>query len=193
MAARMARMPGRRWTPAPTPSSSARPSSNRPTIGRPSRRCVTARCAGLEPGAWSKACTISTVARASYCSGHLVPTNTDALRKAISRPSPLTSGRLLVCGRCQRDGRLGREQQERQRLLEVETHDAVGVTQIADRDVLPDVQIEIAASRGEHEGTGDGRGPDDLVLDEFSDMLQHGIPVVTGLSEGRISIGAEQH
>src|SRR6516164_9606239 len=62
-------------------------------------------------------------------------------------------GRLLLCRRRQRDGGLGREQQERQRLLEVEAHDAVGVAQIADREVLPDVQVEIAATRGEHEGT----------------------------------------
>ena len=54
-------------------------------------------------------------------------------------------GRLpLLCGRLQRDSGLGCEQQERQRLLKVEAYDAVGVTQIADRNVLPDVQVEIA-------------------------------------------------
>src|SRR5262252_10802327 len=93
-----------------------------------------------------------------------------------------------LCGRRQRDGSLGRKRQERQRLLEVEAHDVVGVAQIADRDVLPDVQVEIAATRGEHEGTFDGWGPDDLVLDQFFDVLQYGIPVVTGLGEGRIGI-----
>src|SRR6516165_12156412 len=51
---------------------------------------------------------------------------------------------LLLCGRLQRDSGLGCEQQERQRLLKVEAYDAVGVTQIADRNVLPDVQVEIA-------------------------------------------------
>ena len=55
------------------------------------------------------------------------------------------------------------------------------------------MQIEITAARGEREGTGDGWRPDDLVLDELFDMLQHGIPVVAGLSERRISLGAEQH
>jgi hypothetical protein len=67
------------------------------------------------------------------------------------------------------------------------------VAQITDREVLPDVQIEITATRGEHERAGDGRCPDDLLLDELSDMLQHGIPVVTGFGEGRIRVGAEQH
>src|SRR5215471_6517058 len=74
---------------------------------------------------------------------------------------------LSVCWRRQRDSSLGREQQERQRLLEVEAHDAIGMVQIADRNVLPDVQIKIAAARGEHEGTCDGGSPDDLVLDEL--------------------------
>src|SRR4029453_2027603 len=64
------------------------------------------------------------------------------------------SSSSTLCSRPQRDGGLGCEQQERQRLLEVEAYDAVGVAQIADRNVLPDVQVEIAATRGEHEGTG---------------------------------------
>src|SRR5271166_1141899 len=104
-----------------------------------------------------------------------------------------TNSNLFLYGRRKRNRRLGREQQERERLLEVQTHDAVGVAQIADRNVLPDVQIEIAASRGEHERTGDRWGPDYLVLDEFSYMFQHRIPAVVGLGEGGISIGAEQH
>src|SRR5262249_28707621 len=106
---------------------------------------------------------------------------------------PISLGRLLLCSRRQRDRGLSREQQEGQRLLEVKAHDAVGVAQITDREVLPDVQIEITAARGEHEGARDGWRPDNLVLDEFFDMLQHGIPVVTGLSERRVSIGAEQY
>src|SRR5512132_114552 len=88
------------------------------------------------------------------------------------------SSSSTLCRRPQRDGGLGCEQQERQRLLEVEAYDAVGVAQIADRNVLPDVQVEIAATRGEHEGTGDGRGPNDLVFDELFDVLQDGIPVI---------------
>src|SRR5262249_58975250 len=91
-------------------------------------------------------------------------------------------GRLPLCGRRQRDRGLTREQQESQRLLEVKAHDAVGVAQITDREVLPDVQIEITAARGEHEGAGDGWRPDNLLLDQLLDMLQHEIPVVTSLS-----------
>src|SRR5215467_2506183 len=69
---------------------------------------------------------------------------------------PMSLGRLLLCGRRQRDSGLSREQQEGQRLLEVKPHDAVGVAQITDREVLPDVQIEITAACGEHEGARDG-------------------------------------
>jgi len=39
---------------------------------------------------------------------------------------------LFLCGRPQRDSGLGREEQECQRLLEIEVNDAVGVAQIAD-------------------------------------------------------------
>jgi len=39
----------------------------------------------------------------------------------------------------------GGEQEERQRLLQVEADDAIGVAGITDRDVLADVQVEIAA------------------------------------------------
>ena len=91
---------------------------------------------------------------------------------------------LSVCWRRQRDSSLGRERQERQCLLEVEAHGTVGVAQIPDRDVLPDAKVEITATRGEHEGTGNGRGPNHLLFDEFLYVLQHGIPIVAGLGEG---------
>lgn len=66
------------------------------------------------------------------------------------------------------------------------------MAQIADRDVLADVQTKIAGARSKHEGAGDGWGPDDLVLYELFDMLQNWVPVVGGLGEGLISIGTEQ-
>src|SRR5215831_7942691 len=99
---------------------------------------------------------------------------------------------LRLGRRRQNNGSFSGEQKEGERLLQVETHDAVGVAQVANRDVLADVQTKIASARGEHEGAGDGWGPNDYVLDELFDVLQHRVPIVTGLGESRIGIGTEQ-
>ena len=61
------------------------------------------------------------------------------------------TGLLSVCWRCECDRGFRCEQQKRQRLLQIESHNAVGVVQISDRDVLADVQIEIATPRGEYD------------------------------------------
>ena len=58
------------------------------------------------------------------------------------------SGRLRLGRRRERDGRLGGEQEECERLLQVEADGGIGVTEIADGDVLTDVQAEIAATGG---------------------------------------------
>jgi hypothetical protein len=113
-------------------------------------------------------------------------------RSQIITAGQMTSGRLLLWGRRQRNSGLGREQEECHRLLEVEPYNAVGMARITNRDVLPDLQIEITAARGEHEGAGDCWGVDDLVLDELFDMLQDRIPVIAGFGESRIGIGAQQ-
>jgi len=51
----------------------------------------------------------------------------------------LRSCTICLDRRRQRDGGLGREQEEGQRLLKIEAHDIIRVTQIPDRDVLTDV------------------------------------------------------
>ena len=43
------------------------------------------------------------------------------------------------------------------------------------------------------EGAGDGRGPDDLAVDEMLDVLDHRIAMVAGLVQRGIGVGAEQH
>ena len=64
---------------------------------------------------------------------------------------------------------------------------------IADGDILADVQLEIAAARGQDKGARDGRGPDDLAADETVDMLQHRVAVIAGFGERRVRISAEQN
>src|SRR5579863_10040086 len=117
-----------------------------------------------------------------------------APRKPICRryPSGVASGARLRRRRRERDGGFGSEQEEGHRLLKVEAHDALVMAQIADRDVLADMQVEIAAPGGEHEGPVNGRGPDDLVVDELLHVLEHRIAIVDGLGEGGIRVGAEQ-
>jgi len=62
------------------------------------------------------------------------------------RPRPTSGLRLAVPGR-QRNGGLGRQQQERKCLLKVEADRLVVMAEIADRDILADMQREIAAAR----------------------------------------------
>ena len=64
--------------------------------------------------------------------------------------SSCRSGRLRFRGRSQRHGGLRGEQQEREGLLKIQPHSGIGVAQVANRDVLPDVQIEVAATRGQY-------------------------------------------
>src|ERR1700732_3331208 len=67
------------------------------------------------------------------------------------------------------------------------------MAQMTDRDVLADMQVEIATAGGQDNGAGDGRGPNDLAVDDPSKVLQHRIPVVSGLGDGCVLVGAEQH
>src|SRR5262245_24416220 len=86
--------------------------------------------------------------------------------------SLLSSGLWSLAGRHQGDGGLGGEQEERERLLKVQADDLVGVTGIADRNVLADVQIEVAAPGRQYARAVDRGRPDDFVVDEPGDVLE---------------------
>jgi hypothetical protein len=66
----------------------------------------------------------------------------------ICSPAVRTSGFLRLPWRDQRHGSFGCEQQERERLLQIQLHRSIRVAGIADRDVLADVQRKITAARG---------------------------------------------
>src|SRR5580698_3529358 len=100
---------------------------------------------------------------------------------------------LRLHGGSQRDRGLAREQEECECLLQIQTNGRIGVAEIADGDVLSNVQGEIATTRRQYKSAGDGRSPDDFIFDQSLNMLQNWIPVVARLSECGISIGAEQH
>src|SRR5271168_4742982 len=83
------------------------------------------------------------------------------LSPAIST-NTYSSGRLI--GRREHDRRFARQDAKRERLLKIKPHGSVCVTEIADRDILPDIELEIASSRGQHKRTFDRRGPDDIAI-----------------------------
>src|SRR5258708_12449355 len=66
---------------------------------------------------------------------------------------------LRFRGRNQRDGGLGGEQEERKCLLQVQVDGSIVVVEVADGDVLADVQVEITATGGQYESPANGGGP----------------------------------
>src|SRR5258708_31433171 len=66
---------------------------------------------------------------------------------------------LRFRGRNQGDGGLGGEQEERKCLLQVQVDGSIVVVEVADGDVLADVQVEITATGGQYESAGNGGGP----------------------------------
>src|SRR5271170_4304118 len=104
------------------------------------------------------------------------------------RGNRLASASLLRCGG-EGDGGLGGQQEKGEALLQIEANDGVGVAQIADREILADMQVEIAAAGGQHKGAGDGRGPDDLGLDQPMEVLDDRIAVIPGLADRGVRLG----
>src|SRR5271155_1754676 len=93
----------------------------------------------------------------------------------------------------QRHRGLGREQEEGERLLQVEADRGIGVAQIADRNVLADVQVETAAAGRQDKGAGNRRGPDDFAVDDAPEVFQHRVSVISGFGDSGILVGAQQH
>src|SRR6267378_3141368 len=111
---------------------------------------------------------------------------------AVEEPSRASS-RLCVCGRSQGDGSLGGEQEESERLLQIQADGGIGMAEITDGDVLSDVKVEIAATSRQHESASDGGRPYDLIVDQPLDVLQDRVSVISGLGECGVSVGTEQH
>src|SRR5580693_86682 len=90
---------------------------------------------------------------------------------AVSRS--LASSLLRLRGRNQRYGGLAGQQEERERLLQIQADGSISMAEITDGDVLADVQVEIAATSGQHESASDGGRPDDLIVDQSLNVFQH--------------------
>ena len=89
------------------------------------------------------------------------------------------------------NGRLAGQGAKGERLLQVKPDHRVGVREVADREILPDAELEIASSRGQNKRALYGRSPDDVAVDNALDVFQDGIAVITGFRELGIRFGSE--
>ena len=67
------------------------------------------------------------------------------------------------------------------------------MAEIADRNILSDVELEIAASRRQDERTFNRRRPDEVAVNDALDVFEDGISVIAGFGECRILIGSKQN
>ena len=77
--------------------------------------------------------------------------------------------------------------------MQVEFDSLICVSQISNGDILSNVQIEISPTGSHDKGALNGGSPYDLIVDQPLHMLQHRIALITGLSQFRIGIGAEEY
>jgi hypothetical protein len=100
------------------------------------------------------------------------------------------SGGRIIRGR-EHNGCLAGQEAKGEALLEIKPDDRVGVSEIADGDILPDVEFEITSARGQDKRALYGRSPDDVAFDNALDVLQDGISVITGFRKFGISFCSE--
>src|SRR5271170_6168005 len=93
-----------------------------------------------------------------------------------NRYRPLLGGLLRF--RREHHGRLGRQHEKGDGLLEVEADGGRRMAQVTDGDVLADRELKITATGREHDAALDRRRPNDLSVHEALDMLQDRIPIV---------------
>src|SRR5579862_193007 len=100
---------------------------------------------------------------------------------------------LRLDRRSQGHGRFRGEKQKGKRLLQVKFYSGVSVAQITNRNVLPDVKIEIAATRGYDEGSLNRGRPDDFVVDKPFYVFKHGISLIARFGERSVGVRPEQN
>ena len=62
------------------------------------------------------------------------------------------------------------------------------MTEVTDGDILPDRQLEVAATRRDNEAAFDGRRPHDLAIDQTTDVFKNRIAIVAGPADGRVRL-----
>jgi hypothetical protein len=64
--------------------------------------------------------------------------------------------------------------------------------EVTDGDVLPEAQLKIAATGGNHQTPFDGWGPNDLSIDKTLDVFKNRIPFVASLGDGGVRLRSQQ-
>ena len=78
----------------------------------------------------------------------------------------------------QRDRGFAGKDTEDECLLEIQSYERIGMAEVADRNILPDVEFEVAASRSQDERTFDRRRPDQITVDDALNVFQDGVSVI---------------
>src|SRR6516225_5780835 len=91
------------------------------------------------------------------------------------------------------DGGFGGEIQKGKGFLQVKSNLRLSMTPIADRGVLSQVKVEVAASGRENESAVNSGRPDNLSFEQAFDVFEHGVAVVAGFGKFGVCNGAEQN
>lgn len=111
----------------------------------------------------------------------------------VRRPPSGDTDESGLSGRRAAHRRLAGQHQECQRLLQVQADLGLGVREVPDRQVLAEVQAEVAAPGRQHDRAADRGRPDDLAGQQALDVLDDRVPVVAGLADLGVGVGAQQH
>src|SRR5690348_6942680 len=114
----------------------------------------------------------------------------DATTARIFPDSPLA---LLARAVGQRDRRFFRQDQEGKALLDVEPHLLGVVLEVAEREVLADRQLEVAAALGDHQATVDTRRPDDVAVDQALDVAEDRVALIGAGREIAVELVVQHH
>ena len=77
-----------------------------------------------------------------------------------------------------RDRRVGFEHPEVEALLDVEPHDVGIVVQVPDGEVLPALDLEIAAAQAQHDTALDAGRPHQGPAEDLAQVVEHQFPAV---------------
>src|SRR5918993_1603930 len=128
----------------------------------------------------------------------LVPT----LRDAVLRTAPqgevftklfLYPLSLLAAASGERHGGLIGQDQEGEALFDVEPHALEVVLEVADREVLADRELEVAAALGKHQAAIESGRPDDVAVDQALDVAQDRVARVGAGGEVLVELLVQDH
>src|ERR1700716_1471635 len=125
--------------------------------------------------------------------GDFPPTLPEAGPSRARRASTARLGFFLAVASAKRDGGLLGQDQEGEALLDIEPHALAVVIEIADREILADRQLEIAAAHRDHHAAVEAGRPDDLAVDQPPDVAQARVAAVGARGEILVELVVQHH